>query len=139
MARCVFTIQCTLYSPDINTPSGREFPAPGRSSRCHGRTLVARRRCDVAHHRLHRSRFVILRLPTCRPAHLPADKQLQTISREAIRAQLAEVGFSDELQAQSVGSLSGGWKMKLELARAMLYKADLLLLGEHIVSRLRYC
>ncbi|KZV88309.1 mRNA export factor elf1 [Exidia glandulosa HHB12029] len=61
---------------------------------------------------------------------IAADSKLASVSREAIRAQLLEVGFSDELQAQSVGSLSGGWKMKLELARAMLYKADLLLLDE---------
>ncbi|EJD53090.1 hypothetical protein AURDEDRAFT_110861 [Auricularia subglabra TFB-10046 SS5] len=61
---------------------------------------------------------------------IAADKQLANVSRESIKAQLSEVGFSEELQAQSVGSLSGGWKMKLELARAMLYKADLLLLDE---------
>ncbi|KAG9053036.1 hypothetical protein FS842_008881 [Serendipita sp. 407] len=39
-------------------------------------------------------------------------------------------GFDDQRQAEPVGGLSGGWKMKLELARAMLYKADLLLLDE---------
>lgn len=52
------------------------------------------------------------------------------MSRDAIAAQLREVGFDDERQAHTVGSLSGGWKMKLELARAMLYKADLLMLDE---------
>ncbi|RDA86067.1 hypothetical protein CP532_1285 [Ophiocordyceps camponoti-leonardi (nom. inval.)] len=46
---------------------------------------------------------------------------------------LAEFGFTagpDGRQAQKVGSLSGGWKMKLALARAMLQKADVLLLDE---------
>ena len=43
---------------------------------------------------------------------------------------LISVGFSDERQKQSIGSLSGGWKMKLALARAMLFKADILLLDE---------
>jgi len=43
---------------------------------------------------------------------------------------LASVGFSDERQSQGIGSLSGGWKMKLALARAMLFKADILLLDE---------
>jgi elongation factor 3 len=43
---------------------------------------------------------------------------------------LASVGFSDERQKQAIGSLSGGWKMKLALARAMLFKADILLLDE---------
>ena len=47
-----------------------------------------------------------------------------------IRNQLVEVGFDDARQAEVVGGLSGGWKMKLELARAMLYNADLLLLDE---------
>ncbi|KAG1734712.1 P-loop containing nucleoside triphosphate hydrolase protein [Suillus paluster] len=59
-----------------------------------------------------------------------ADKALAEIARSKIREQLLEVGFDDERQADVVGGLSGGWKMKLELARAMLYNADLLLLDE---------
>lgn len=51
-------------------------------------------------------------------------------TRENIIETLASVGFSDERQAQAIGSLSGGWKMKLALARAMLFKADILLLDE---------
>jgi elongation factor 3 len=43
---------------------------------------------------------------------------------------LASVGFDAEKRAMSVGALSGGWKMKLELARAMLMDADILLLDE---------
>ncbi|KAI0699255.1 P-loop containing nucleoside triphosphate hydrolase protein [Cytidiella melzeri] len=61
---------------------------------------------------------------------IASDKQLADIPREKIRQQLAEVGFDDARQADTVGGLSGGWKMKLELARAMLYNADLLLLDE---------
>ncbi|CAE6492558.1 unnamed protein product [Rhizoctonia solani] len=61
---------------------------------------------------------------------IASDPQLANISRETIAAQLREVGFDDERQVHPVGSLSGGWKMKLELARAMLYKADLLMLDE---------
>jgi len=58
-----------------------------------------------------------------------SDKQLANVPKASIAEQLKDVGFDEERQSQSVGSLSGGWKMKLELARAMLYKADLLLLG----------
>lgn len=58
-----------------------------------------------------------------------ADKRIQANREEIIEA-LASVGFSDERQAQPIGSLSGGWKMKLALARAMLFKADILLLDE---------
>ena len=60
------------------------------------------------------------------------DKALSSIPRSKIREQLLEVGFDDARQADVVGGLSGGWKMKLELARAMLYNADLLLLDEVI-------
>ena len=58
------------------------------------------------------------------------DEELQSTSREEIAAALESVGFDEERRAQTVGSLSGGWKMKLELARAMLQKADILLLDE---------
>ncbi|KAI9062869.1 hypothetical protein FKP32DRAFT_1592838 [Trametes sanguinea] len=59
-----------------------------------------------------------------------SDKALAHVPRSKIRDQLLEVGFDDARQADVVGGLSGGWKMKLELARAMLYNADLLLLDE---------
>lgn len=59
-----------------------------------------------------------------------ADKALADVPRSKIRDQLLEVGFDDSRQSETVGGLSGGWKMKLELARAMLYNADLLLLDE---------
>lgn len=51
-------------------------------------------------------------------------------TRSEISQALTEVGFLDDRQASLVSSLSGGWKMKLELARAMLMKADILLLDE---------
>jgi elongation factor 3 len=57
------------------------------------------------------------------------DKRILADETE-VKETLASVGFSDERQAQSIGSLSGGWKMKLALARAMLFKADILLLDE---------
>lgn len=56
-----------------------------------------------------------------------------TSNRERISEVLAEVGFTsgpEGRQQQKVGSLSGGWKMKLALARAMLMGADVLLLDE---------
>jgi len=57
------------------------------------------------------------------------DKRILADEAEIIET-LASVGFSDERQEQAIGSLSGGWKMKLALARAMLFKADILLLDE---------
>ncbi|KZT11103.1 uncharacterized protein LAESUDRAFT_251050 [Laetiporus sulphureus 93-53] len=58
-----------------------------------------------------------------------ADKRIEGTKEEVVET-LASVGFSDERQKQAIGSLSGGWKMKLALARAMLFKADILLLDE---------
>jgi ABC-type uncharacterized transport system ATPase component len=64
------------------------------------------------------------------------DKGLAHIPQDKIQAQLREVGFDNSRQKEVVGGLSGGWKMKLELARAMLYNADLLQLDEvcHLID-----
>jgi elongation factor 3 len=64
---------------------------------------------------------------------------LAGVSRADIRDRLLDVGFDDERQKELVGGLSGGWKMKLELARAMLYKADLLLLDEVCTHQVFVC
>lgn len=49
---------------------------------------------------------------------------------EKIKNVLREVGFEGERVDFKVGELSGGWKMKLALAEAMLKKAQILLLDE---------
>ncbi|MCH8544012.1 MAG: ATP-binding cassette domain-containing protein [Alcanivorax sp.] len=43
---------------------------------------------------------------------------------------LAGLGFADAVQGNPVGSFSGGWRMRLNLARVLLADADLLLLDE---------
>ena len=61
------------------------------------------------------------------------DPEISPQGTERISEVLSEFGFTagpEGRQAQRVGSLSGGWKMKLALARAMLKKADVLLLDE---------
>lgn len=61
------------------------------------------------------------------------DPELAAEGKERISAVLSEVGFTagpEGRQSHKVGSLSGGWKMKLALARAMLMRADVLLLDE---------
>ncbi|KAF8748850.1 elongation factor 3 [Rhizoctonia solani] len=57
------------------------------------------------------------------------DKRVLCDKKEVIET-LESLGFNDERQGHAIGSLSGGWKMKLALARAMLFKADILLLDE---------
>jgi elongation factor 3 len=59
--------------------------------------------------------------------------QALNITKEEVRATMATVGFTPEGKAKpdhAVSTLSGGWRMKLALARAMLQKADILLLDE---------
>ncbi|EZF58107.1 hypothetical protein H112_08726 [Trichophyton rubrum D6] len=61
------------------------------------------------------------------------DPEMAAAGEEKISAALNEVGFTpgpEGRQQQPVGSLSGGWKMKLALARAMVMGADVLLLDE---------
>ncbi|KAK8000732.1 P-loop containing nucleoside triphosphate hydrolase protein [Apiospora arundinis] len=61
------------------------------------------------------------------------DPTIASAGKEHISEVLAEFGFTagpEGRQSHRVGSLSGGWKMKLALARAMLQKADVLLLDE---------
>jgi elongation factor 3 len=51
-------------------------------------------------------------------------------TKEEIKAQLIEFSFTEEMTQMPITSLSGGWKMKLALATAVLRKADILLLDE---------
>jgi elongation factor 3 len=59
--------------------------------------------------------------------------QQMNITKDEVRKTLATVGFSEDGKAKpehAVSTLSGGWRMKLALARAMLQKADILLMDE---------
>jgi elongation factor 3 len=63
------------------------------------------------------------------------DEKIQAlnISREQVKEMLATVGFVPDGKAKpdnAVSTLSGGWRMKLALARAMLLRADILLMDE---------
>ena len=51
-------------------------------------------------------------------------------SAERVVEKLKANGFDDNIHSVPVGSLSGGWKMKLALTRAILLDADVLLLDE---------
>jgi len=55
---------------------------------------------------------------------------LAPLGREKIREKLLQMEFTEELIEKPICNLSGGWKMKLALARAVLLNADLLLLDE---------
>ena len=64
-----------------------------------------------------------------------ADERIKRMgcSRETVTEVLATVRFTEDGKAKpnhGVSTLSGGWRMKLAMARAMLQKADILLLDE---------
>lgn len=70
---------------------------------------------------------------------LVADYLLAALVKEGINVtravageQLLAVGFSKEMLDAPITSLSGGWKMKLALARAILQKPLILLLDEPV-------
>merc|ERR1740136_335641 len=63
------------------------------------------------------------------------DEKIQALgcTKEEVREILSKVGFVADGKAKpdhAVSTLSGGWRMKLALARAMLQKAYILLLDE---------
>src|SRR5262249_6546786 len=51
-------------------------------------------------------------------------------ARSRAQAMLAGLGFPEADQARPVAEFSGGWRMRLNLARALMRRADLLLLDE---------
>ena len=61
-------------------------------------------------------------------------KKLQSVgvdtSEEEVHSKLLEFGFVEEQLNAPITSLSGGWKMKLALCRAVFEKPDILLLDE---------
>ncbi len=60
--------------------------------------------------------------------------QLDLIGGHSARARAAELlaglGFSEERQQKAVNTFSGGWRMRLNLAQALMTRSDLLLLDE---------
>jgi len=52
------------------------------------------------------------------------------LSREQVSSTMESVGFTEKMRNDGVSTLSGGWRMKLALSRAMLQNADILLLDE---------
>ena len=52
------------------------------------------------------------------------------VNAQDVENALEKMGFDEPRRGQPIGTLSGGWNMKVELARAMLMKADVLLLDE---------
>jgi ATP-binding cassette subfamily F protein 3 len=61
-------------------------------------------------------------------------ERLNTIGGYAARSRAARLlhglGFSSEAQSRPVASFSGGWRMRLNLARTLMCRSDLLLLDE---------
>jgi ATPase subunit of ABC transporter with duplicated ATPase domains len=53
-----------------------------------------------------------------------------TANEDALHAALDKVGYPQEMHVKKVSELSGGWRMKLLLASAMMRQCDILLLDE---------
>lgn len=51
-------------------------------------------------------------------------------SKERIRNALQEIGFTELMMSSPRSTLSGGWKMKLMIMKAMMSDVDVLLLDE---------
>jgi len=65
--------------------------------------------------------------------YIMEDPRLKGLDRSEVLTVMNTVGFREDGKAKpnnGVSTLSGGWRMKLAMARAMLQKADILLLDE---------
>jgi elongation factor 3 len=54
----------------------------------------------------------------------------EMLTKEKVENSLINFGFTDQMLIGGVSTLSGGWRMKLALARAMMQNADILLMDE---------
>lgn len=64
--------------------------------------------------------------------YIKQDERLKdlNLTEETITTTLQNIGFTQDMLRGGVSSLSGGWRMKLALARAMMQHADILLMDE---------
>jgi len=56
--------------------------------------------------------------------------EMGNVTSGTVHEALSSVGFADEMQEKALSELSGGWKMRLALACAMMTSADILMLDE---------
>jgi elongation factor 3 len=54
----------------------------------------------------------------------------ENLSKDKVEAALLNFNFTQQMLTGGVSTLSGGWRMKLALARAMMQNADILLMDE---------
>ena len=54
----------------------------------------------------------------------------ENLTKETVETALRNFNFTDQMLIGGVSTLSGGWRMKLALARAMMQNADILLMDE---------
>jgi len=68
------------------------------------------------------------------PAWFDAQQRFEAIDGYGAKARAAQLlnglGFANDTLERPVTSFSGGWRMRLNLARALMHRADLLLLDE---------